>query len=172
MAGKPAFEHDLVVREQYLSIAFHHWPGAASNTLLNQARVLTPDSTADTKKYKRIGDVNELSKPGTKAHNVTVDIYVEDTLAEVAVLMGTALPPGGWVGNEAIELNTDLKHDLIVENYATRDVGSALLWTEYLYGFKPSSVTMNLDAEGDVRIAQFKGVSDRYYITPEAGVGA
>ena len=170
---KPAFGHSLEVRQPYLSMVFHKIPGEASWTLLNQGRVVTPNQTTDTQEYKRIGDKNSKKVPGTVGTEVTLNIYVEDDITELARILGTKKPvSGGWVGSEVIELDPSVVADLKVENYDGATTGSTLLFTEYINEFQPGTLNPNLDAEGDVRIAELSGTADSYYIMPAAGLGA
>ena len=65
-------------------MVFHKIPGEAAWTLINQGRVVTPNQTTDTKEYKRIGDKNSKKVPGTVGTEVTLNLYVEDDIGELA----------------------------------------------------------------------------------------
>ena len=169
---KPAFDHSLEVRQPYLSMVFHKIPGESDWTLINQGRVVTPNQTTDTQEYKRIGDKNSKKVPGTVGTEVTLNLYIEDDIGELGRLLGQPMPGGGWVGTEVIQLDPSVKADLKVENYDGATTGAALLWTEYINEFQPGTLNPNLDAEGDVRIAELSGTADSYYIMPTAGLGA
>ena len=166
---KSAFNNDLEVRQPYLSMVYHKIPGEASWTLLDQGRVVTADQTADEKEYNRIGDKNTLKIAGAITTDVTLNIYVEDDIEEVARILGTVMPGGGWVGTEVIDLDPTFIADLKIENYDGPDTGAALLFTEYINRFKPMRFSIPEDAEGDVRIAELSGAATAYYIIPEAG---
>jgi len=164
-----AFNTALEVRQQYLSMAFVKIPGEAAWTLLDQGRVLTPDQSADEREYKRIGDRSSVKVASTVATSVNLSVYVEDDLEELAKVLGVTRPGGGWVGNEEIKLDPTQILDFKIENYDGINVGANLLFTEYVNRFRGSKLTMTLDAEGDVRIAEITGACDDYYMIPEAG---
>jgi len=164
---KAAFNADLEVRQPYLSMLYHKIPGEASWTLLDQGRVATPDQTADEQEYNRIGDKNTLKVPGSITTDITLNIYVEDDVEEVARILGTIMPGGGWAGTEVIQLDPTFIADLKIENYDGADAGAALLFTEYINRFRPSRFSIPEDAEGDVRIAELSGSATAYYIIPE-----
>lgn len=167
--ARAAFNADLDVRQQYLSMVLGKIPGEAAWTLLDQGRVVTPDQTADEKEYGRIGDQNKLKVGGEITTDVAVQIYVEDDIEEVARMLGVVRPGGGWVGTEVIQLDPTKLIDLKIENYDGITVGSNNLFTEYINRFKPMRLSINLDAEGEVRIAELSGSASAYYILPEAG---
>jgi hypothetical protein len=164
------FAHGLVVRQQYLSMLFCKIPGEAAWTLMNQARVASPDLTADKKEYRRVGDKNKKIVYGEITADVKLNVYVEDNIAEVARLLGTVRPGGGWVGNEIIQLDPTKVCDLKLVSYDGVTVGSPELFTEYINQFAPGKLGIPEDAEGDVRIAELSGSAYEYYIIPAAGV--
>lgn len=169
---RSAFNSDLELRQQYLSMAFGKVPGQAQWTLIDQGRVMTPNQTADEQEYSRIGDKNKTKVAGTVVTDVTLNLYVEDDLEELALLLGAPMPGGGFVGTEVLELDPSKVIDLKIENYDGITVGSALLFTEHINRFRPLNLSINLDAEGDVRIAELSGSASAYYILPAAGLGA
>jgi hypothetical protein len=149
---------------------FHKIPGEATWTLMNQARVITPDQTADKKEYRRVGDKMKKTVPGEITTDIKLNVYVEDNLAEVARILGTPRPSGGWVGNEIIQLDPTKVCDLKIVNYDGVTVGSPELSVEYINAFVPGKLSIPEDAEGDVRIAELSGNAETYYIIPVAGV--
>lgn len=167
---RPAFNSPLDVRQQYLSMVFNKKPGEASWTVLDQGRVLTPDQSADEREYKRIGDRASVKVASTVSTSVNITLYVEDDIEELARVLGVIRPAGGWVGNEVIKLDPTIITDFKIENYASTDPGAPVLFTEYVNRFRGSKLTMTLDAEGDVRIAEITGACDDYYIIPTAGI--
>ena len=83
-------------------------------------------------------------------------------------MLGYIRPGGGWLGSEDISLDPTLTSDLKLENYSGTTVGAALLFTEYIYGFRPMNFSIPEDADGDVRIAELSGSCASYYIMPTA----
>jgi len=169
---RPSFDHTLDVRQQYLSLVFQKIPGEADWTLINQGRVFTPEQSADTNEYSRIGDQNTLQVPGQVTTNINFEIYVEDDIAELARVLGHVKPITGWTGSEVIRLDPTFVADYKIENYDGVGSGAQLLFTEYINEFRPANLSPPLEAEGDARIATVSGVAASYYIIPEAGVGA
>lgn len=163
------FNAALNVRQQYLSMLFHKVPGEAAWTLLDQGKVSTPSSSAEEKTYNRIGDLNTLKLGGQVTTDVTLQVYVDDHLDEVARVLGYIRPGGGWVGTENIKLDPTKVSDLKIESYDGTDVGSTLLFTEYINQFRPMNFSIPEDADGDVRIAELSGSCVAYYIIPVAG---
>lgn len=166
---RTAFNSDLDVRQQYLSMLFHKIPGEAAWTLIDQGRVASPAQAADVQEYNRIGDPNKLQVAGQITTDITLNVYVEDDIEELARFLGTVRPGGGFAGTEVIQLDPTKIADLKIENYDGITVGSALLFTEYINQFKPLNLGVPLDAEGDVRIAELSGTATAYYIIPTAG---
>lgn len=164
---RTAFNTDLVVRQQYLSMLFHKVPGEANWTLLDQGKVATPSSKAEEKSYNRIGDKNTLKIGGQVTTDVTLQVYVDDNLDEVARMLGFIKPSGGWLGTEEVQLDPTKLGDLKIENYDGTTVGSSLLFTEYINRFRPLNFSIPEDADGDVRIAELSGSCVAYYIIPE-----
>ncbi|HEY65541.1 MAG TPA: hypothetical protein G4O02_13325 [Caldilineae bacterium] len=166
--ARPSFSHTLQARQQYLSLIFHKIPGEADWTLLEQGRVLSPSQDSDTQEYNRIGDQNKLRVVQSVMTDVTLRMYVEDNWEEVARILGVVRPPGGWTGNEVIQLDPTVVGDLKIENYDGVTTSANLVATEYINEFSPQTLSVELDAEGDVRIADLSGSAAAYYIIPEA----
>jgi hypothetical protein len=158
----------LVVRQPYLSCVYAKIPGEANWTQLDQGKVVTPSSTAETKEYRRIGDQNVTTVGGTVKHDITVQMYVENNWDEVARLLGFARS-SSWVGTENIQLDPTRVIDLKIENYNSLTTGAASVMTEYINRFSPLTLSPALDADGDARIADLSGSAVAYYIIPSAG---
>jgi hypothetical protein len=163
------FNAELNVRQQYLSMLFHKIPGEAAWTLMDQGKIATPDATADEKTYDRIGDEDQLTVAGQIKNSVTLQVYVDDHLDEVARVLGYVRPGGGWLGTENIKLDPTKVSDIKLESYNGVAVGSALLFTECVNSFRPLKFSIPEDASGDVRIAELSGSCTSYYIIPVAG---
>lgn len=163
------FNSALDVRQQYLSLLYHKIPGEANWTLIDQGRVASPAQSADVQEYSRIGDQNKLQVAGQITTDVTLNIYVEDDIEELARFLGTVRPGGGWVGTEKIQLDPTKVADLKIVNFNGITTSASILFTEYINQFKPLNLGMPLDAEGDVRIAELSGTATAYYIIPAAG---
>jgi hypothetical protein len=167
MARDP-FDHSLDVRQQYLSLVYHSFPGSGTWTLINQGRTVSPSQSADEQEYSRIGDKSKLKVAGTITTDVTVQIYVEDSLAELAMLIGDEVIGAGWAGTEEIQLDPTVAHDLKIVNFDGITAASNILSNEYVNEFKPFNLGPPLEAEGDVRVADISGAAASYYIVPEA----
>ena len=160
---------EFELRQQYLSQIYHAFPGG-SWTLLNQGRALSPNQSSNESEYGRIGSQNRKKVAQSVTTDVNVQVYVEDNLKEVALVMGgNVRPGGGWLGSEIIQLDTTMAHNFKIENYDGITSSATLLSTEYVNSWRPSGVGAVLESEGDVRIFDFPGSADSYYIIPAAG---
>lgn len=165
---RPAFDHSLEVLQPYLSLVYGKIPGQTDWTMFNQGRVMTPDISAEEKEYARIGDKATKKVAGNATYNCTVSVYVEENLKELALMLGSVRPTLGWAGTETIEFDPSFKIDLKVETYNGTTSAASLLFTEYFNEFTPTRVGMNLEAEGDARIAEIQGGIVNWYIQPVA----
>lgn len=158
--ARAAFNADLDLRQQYLSLVYHKQPGELAWTLIDQGRVITPAQTAEEQEYSRIGDQNKSRIAGTISTDVTVQIYVEDDFEEVARFLGERTFSDG----ETVQLDPTVIADLAIVNFDGITTAANILFTEYINRFRPLQFSINLDAEGDVRIAELSGAADDYYI--------
>lgn len=168
--ARTAFNATLQLRQQYLSMLYHKIPGEANWTLLDQGKVSTPSSKADEKTYDRIGDENQTTVAGQVKTDVTLQVYVDDNLDEVARVLGFVRPGGGWAGTENIKLDPTKVSDLKLVSFNGVTVGSTEVFTEYINSFRPMNFSIPEDASGDVRIAELSGSCTAYYIIPATGI--
>lgn len=166
--ARDAFNASLDVRQQYLSLLYHKFPGEAAWTLIDQGRVASPAQAADVQEYNRIGDKNKLQVAGQITTDITLNVYVEDNIQELARFLGT-VKPTTWVGTEVIQLDPTVKADLKIVNFDGITTAANILFVEYINEFKPFNLSIPLDADGDVRIAELSGAAVAYYIIPAAG---
>ena len=169
MTTRPNFSADLEVRQQYLTMVYHKKPGEANWTLINQGKVLTPSAKADEKTYDRLGDKVQTKVAGQIAIDVTLQIYMESDLVEVARALGYIKPGGGWTGSEEIQLTPENVGDFKLVSFAGTTLGSPEVHTEYVNYFTPLNFSVPDDASGDVRTAELSGSARAYYIIPVAG---
>lgn len=168
--ARDSFNADLQVRQQYLSLLYHKIPGEADWTLIDQGRVSSPEQAAEEKVYNRIGDENKLKVAGQIETNVSLALYLDDDVEEIARVLGTVRPGGGWVGTEEIKLDPTKVSDLKIVNFDGVTASASILFTEYINRFRPMRLAPPLDADGDVRIVELSGSATAYYIIPGAGV--
>ena len=167
---RPNFNADLQVRQQYLSLLYHKIPGEAAWTLIDQGRVSSPEQAADEKVYNRLGDINKLKVVEQVETNLSLSVYLDDNIEELARILGTVRPVGGWAGTEEIKLDTAKVADLKIVNFDGVTTAANILFVEYINRFRPMRLAPPLDADGDVRIVELSGSATTYYIIPEAGV--
>lgn len=166
---RPTFAHDLEVRQQYLSMVYHAFPGQAF-VLLNQGRAFSPSQTGDTSEYSRVGDKNKKTVAQTVKTDFNVQVYVEDDLTELARIMaGEVRPGGGWLGTEELQLDPTIVHNFKIVNFDGITTDSNILFTEYINSWQASGATIALESEGDVRFAELPGAASSYYIIPATG---
>lgn len=160
---------DMQVRPQYLSLVYHKIPGEAQWTLLSQCRTMSPDQTANKSEAARIGSKTKTTVYGALTTEMSVRLYTDHDMKEVARLLGVVKPGGGWDGTESIQLDPTKIADLKIENYDGADTDASLLSTEYINRFKPGKFTHGLDADEEGgRFVDVSGSADAYYIEPEA----
>lgn len=159
----------LEVRQPYLSIVYSKIPGEAAWKQLDQGKVVTPNSSAEQKEYRRIGDQSVSKVGGAVTHDITVQLYVEQNWDEIAHVLGYPRPGGGWAGTETIQLDPTRYIDLKIENYDGLTTAATVKSTEYINRFNPQTLSPSLDADGDARTADVSGAAAAYYIIPTAG---
>ncbi len=159
----------LNVRPHFLSILSAKLPEDAGWTVLEQGETFTPDSSADSQEYKRIGDKNALKIAGSVGTDIGITVYFEDDLKELAMVLGIKKPGGGWTGSEEIDLDPKRVIDFKVDNYNGTDSSAAVVSTEYIYAFRGAKFAMGLDANGEVRKADISGACAKWYMMPAAG---
>lgn len=151
---------DLDLRQQYLSLVYVRTPGAAAWTVIDQGRVVSPSASAEEQEYSRIGDQNKTKIPGTVTTDLSVQIYMEDDVEELALFFGDAT----YTAGETIQLTGTSIVDVMIENYDDVTATATPLFVEYINRFRPLNLAINLDAEGDVRVADISGAASAYYI--------
>ena len=166
--ARGAFNANLQVRQQYLSLLYHKTNAEVGWTLLDQGKSFQTSVTADTKDYKRLSDKNVKTVGGSTKVEVTLTLYTESNLEEVARALGVIRPGGGWLGSEQISLDpTVCIGDFKEESYSGTEIGVATpVHIKYIDDFYGTSLTDGWDAEEDARMIEIKGVAGRYYMTP------
>ena len=152
----------------------HHFVLKKSSTVLGQIRSFTVDETINVTEESRIGDSTRYRERDDKTSNLNMIVYVQDSLKELAALLGETLNPAtGWVGDEVIKLDPDsTAADYTVEMYDNIS-GTAVLqgaWT--IDNWQPTTLSMLVgDNQGSI-VATVNGVCDDIYYTPAAGIGS
>ena len=166
--ARPAFSANLQVRQQYLSLLYHKTNAEVGWTLLDQGKSFQTSVTADTKDYKRLGDKYVKTVGGSTKVEVTLTLYTEANLDEVARALGVIRPGAGWLGTEQITLDpTVCIGDFKEESYSGTAVGvDTPVHIKYIDDFYGTSISDGWDADGDVRTIEIKGTAARYYMTP------
>lgn len=163
------FTAALQVRPQYLSMVYHKIPGEAAWTLIQQGRTLSPDLTADKTDVARIGDKNKTTVYGSITTDITMRLYFDNDVEEVARVLGV-IKPATWVGSETIQLDPTLVSDFKIVNFDSATIGAAEKFTEYINHFAPGKLSPALDAdENGGRVVDLSGAAAAYYIIPAAG---
>lgn len=166
---RPAFTHDLYTREPYLYLVYARNPGAASWVKLEQLAEISPESTAEEKSYRRVGDKYAKKIGGTIENSVALRVYWEDNIAEVAAALGQPRS-GSWAGTETIDLDPSILVDVMIIGYDLLDEATAAAkHVEYINAIRPTALRAGISADGDARIAEITGSPATWYITPMAG---
>lgn len=166
--ARDSFNADLVTLEQYMTLVYMKIPGEAAWTLMDQGRIFDPTSSAEDKTYKRIGDINATRRGGTVTHETTIEVYVEETLEEMARMLGFVRPGGGWLGSEEIKLDPERVIDVKAVTFDGITTAADPLFVAYANAFRPRSLQMTVDADGDAMMANIQGSPASYYIIHEA----
>jgi len=168
--ARTGFSAALDTRPHYLSLVWHKIPGEAAWTLVQQGRTLTPDQTADSSEAARIGDKNKVTTYGSIKTEVTLRMYYDHDVQEIAAVLGYRKPGGGWLGTELIQLDPSKVSDFKVENFDGATATANLVSVEYINRFKPGRFNPPLDAdEAGGRTVELSGSADGYYIIPVIG---
>lgn len=168
--ARAAFTHDLETREPYLYVVYARTPGAASWTMLQQLAEISPESTAEEKSYRRIGDKNAKKIGGTVENSITLRVYWENNITEVATLLGQPKPGNGWSASTYVELDPTKAVDVMMIGYDVIDTSTAVAkHVEYINAFRPITLRGSMAADGDARIAEITGSPTTWYIEPMAG---
>jgi hypothetical protein len=160
----------LDVRQQFLSVVSQKLTTESTWTVIGQGQAVSPGSGAAVSEHRRVGDENITKVPGVISHDVTVQIYVDSNLKEVARMLGIARPGGGWVGNEEIKLDPTKKMDFMIVNYNGTATSATPVFVEYINQFQPANFKPPLEAGTEARVAEVSGSAVAFYMMPIAGV--
>ena len=152
---------DLVVKESYVFVL------KKGSNVLGQIRSVQPQAQGTVRQHARIGDVNQKSTAGPNQNTVTIEVYVDDNLYDLARVLGIEPPGGGWTGSETIKLNPSVTaYDLTIEQYDVNDSTGTLkaVWT--LKGCTPSQFSPDITADSEVT-AQIQVTCEDIYVTPQ-----
>lgn len=157
----------FVTRESYLTIAYARAMGAASWTALGQVSSISPESTVNEKTYQRVGDENERRVGVSTKHDVTLGVYLQNNLSEIALVLNQARPGGGWTAGSTVKLDSTLTVDIKLENYDGTAGTSVSQFAEYINNFRPLTLSIPIEADGNARTAQIRGSADAFYLMPK-----
>lgn len=161
-AREAVFPHEVVMKD-------------SDDVVLGQVQSVDPDETVGTIEERRISDPEAFISKTTKSGTVTINLYDQDDMKELAVLLDpdNILDEGtGWVGTEAIKLTASAaKQDLTLEYYDSISAGN-LQKTLTLEGFQATGFRKGVTAGDGSIVNVLQGTTDDQYFTPTAGVGS
>jgi hypothetical protein len=163
-AALPTF--DITTGRQYVL-----FKGAIA---LGQVVNFSPRITSSQSRVPRIGDSNKKVVSDVAENQLSIELYTQKSLKEVALLMGTTIPVGGsgpWDGTTTITLNPDVPaFDMVVKVYTTPDSGSnALVQTWTMTNFKPSSLSFQVSADSPALTCSIEGSFEGFSILVASG---
>lgn len=159
----------FVTREQYLNIVFCRAPGAANWIMINQGKQVKSDPKADQKEYRRLGDKRVTKVGGTVITDVTIGMYVDNDIVQIAEALGQPKVTT-WAGTEEIRLDPTKVRDFMIIHYDGDTVNtSKAKFVEYLNAFRPFGVSKPWESGGDAEEIELTGSVYDWYMMPVAG---
>jgi hypothetical protein len=161
------------IRPHYHYLVKNKLDADTAYTIVGQLKNIQVNGQADQKTFKRVGDVNATKRAGSIAWDVTITLFADNDIEEVARALGTKKPAtGGWIGTETITLDPTKITDLQIEGYDGTGVSAVLQTTETLPNFTPAGLKAGVDAESDARTFEITGSCDSWSLAPSAALGA
>lgn len=172
MTTRTALPTNFDINPHYMFTVSHKLDAETTYNVLGQLKSIDISGSADKKEFKRVGDANATARYGSQTYDVTLAIYFDNDIEEVAALLGYRKPAGtgGWVGTESISFSPSNISDLKIEAWTGTTTAATLRTTETLADFRPGTIKFGIDSEGDARIAEITGTCDSYTIVPVAGL--
>lgn len=154
-----------------LSVVYQKIQGTeVSFTVIGQGKVITPNQTTDTSSVNRIGDRNKHTIYTSTNVDMTIEVYTDRDGKTLARLFGVPPASNTFSGTEEIKPDTTVKQDLKIITFDSDATSASILFTEYVYGFTPSSNNSPLDSSSaDPRTVTITGNADTYYRMYPAG---
>jgi hypothetical protein len=125
------------VRQQYYYLVYHQLVASEYGTwtLMGQLKSLEPNQSSDTTEFKRVGDPLSTKRSSAVGTDVTMTLYYDDTMDELAAVLGQRKPVSGWVGNEKIQLDTTKYSNFKIVGFDGTAAASNIVSNEYLIRF-------------------------------------
>lgn len=131
-------------------------------TVLGQVRSINPADSLEVLKAGRVGSSTKKTLRKSKDTNVSVELWIDQDLAEVATFLGyTSTPTTG----ETIKLAGDNDPvTMLVKNYDAEALAANLKSTVYLYGYVATKIGFTLDEDGEQVASISGGLEDLYWV--------
>lgn len=143
--------------------------------VFGQVQGIDPDETINTINEPRISDSEDFIAKTSKSGTVTINLYDQDDMKELAILLdpdNQLSEATGWLGTEAIKLTAAAaKQDLTIEYYNSVSAG-VLQKTLTLEGFQATGFRKGVQGGDGSIVNVITGTTDDQYYTPTAGVGS
>lgn len=145
------------------------------STVLGQVSNFSPRTSSGQSRVPRVGDSTKKIISDVVENQLSIELYTQKSMHEVALLMGTTVPTGGagpWDGTTTISLNPDMTpFTMYVDVYNGPDEPTnSLVGTWTMTNFKPSSLNLQVSADSPALTCSIEGSFDVFTITPASGV--
>jgi hypothetical protein len=134
----------------------------SDGTPLGQVRKLEISDKFDTTKAGRIGSSTKKTLRKSKESAASLDVWIDDDLAELAVALNAAATP---TAGQTLKLDPDTAAiDLLIKNYDGEDASATLLSTIYLYQYVATELKVSYDEDGEQVASINAELQDLYWV--------
>ena len=142
---------------------------------MGQVVNFAPRSTSGQSRVPRVGDSNKKIISDVVENQLSIELYTQKSLKEVALLMGTTIPNAGagpWNGSTTIELNPDVAaFTMYVDVYdGPEESTNTVVQTWTMTNFKPSSLGLQVSADSPALTCSIEGSFESFSILVANGV--
>ena len=142
---------------------------------MGQVVNFAPRATSGQSRVPRVGDSTKKVVSDVVENQLSIELYTQKSLKEVALLMGTTIPGAGagpWDGTTTIVLNPDVTpFTMYVDVYdGPEESTNTIVQTWTMANFKPSSLNLQVSADSPALTCSIEGSFDTFSILVANGV--
>jgi hypothetical protein len=134
----------------------------SDGTTLGQVRKLEASDKFDTTKAGRVGSSTKKTLKKSKEATVSLDIWVDDDLEELAVALNAASKPATGQTLKLDPNSTPIT--LLIKNYNSEDLAATLLSTIYLYNYVATELKLSYDEDNEQVASISADAEDIYWV--------
>lgn len=136
-----------------------------AGNILGQVRAFTHTSTFETTQAGRVGSSTKKTLKKTLSHEVSMEIWSDDDLAEIAIALNGSTPAAG----EIIKLDPDATATtLYVRSYDAEAITATHLSTTGIYQYVAISAEVTRDEDSE-QVVSISGTAEAIYTIKEIG---